>query len=451
MSYLLLRIIANTSLGNTPTGADRELPQWNGPNPTAVRIQSILYWSLSSSLFAAFVATLGKQWLNRYASEDRGSAADRGRQRKLKMDGMIAWKFDFVIEFLPILLQVSYLLLGCALSKYLFPISEAVSGVLIAFTAVGFLLYSLITLIATLNFNCPFQTPPSLLLGFLIRTKRSKGCGRWMKERWTKFMHNGPNTPPRLDTVDGNNVIEHNTIPMDAMDRPSPLFSRDVDWDVYVLDSDCIAFMFGMPAEMDATVAILGFIPEIVWHNGIREIPLKPLYQTFIECFDRSSGHLVLKWAFRDMAYLSGKALLHVAIQRKCIDDEFEQDMSELIAGQHQVVESKHIEGDPDLETTLHMISQVLGGFEIVRQQNQQKISVSISHHAWMVRILLYRAWDALEKNTPLPSDVTQFIRHSLRLEPRPSDLISADYLFMLFLVLGIKVNWDDLWVTNKR
>ena len=453
MSYALLMIIANTSLGNTPTGTDSTFPRWNGPDPTASHAQSILYSSLSTSLFAAFVAMLGKQWLNRYASVDRGSAVDRGRERKRKMDGMITWKFDLVMEFLPLLLQAALLLLGCALSQYLFFINKTVSSVLIGFTAVGLLLYSLITFAATFSFNCPFQTPPSLILRFLIRTKYSKRCRRWtrhilsqMKKWWTKLMRNSPNTLPRLDTVGGNNVISHTELPMAAMNQPLPLFDQDTDWGAYVLDSDCIAFMFGMPAEMDVTAAILGFIPEIVWHAGIQEIPLNALYQTFLECFDRSSGHLVLKWAFRDMAYLSGKALLHVAIQRRCIDD-----MPEFIAGRRQVVELKHIEGDPDMESTLHMISHVIGGFELVRQQNQRIFSFTISHHAWMVHVLLYRAWDALEKGTPPPRDVTEFIRHSLRLEPPPPARISADYLFMLCLVLGIRMHWNDLSMIDKR
>jgi hypothetical protein len=67
MSYTLLKIIANVSLGNVPTGDDAAFPQWNGPDPTIVHVQAILYSSLAASLLAALIAILGKQWLNRYA------------------------------------------------------------------------------------------------------------------------------------------------------------------------------------------------------------------------------------------------------------------------------------------------------------------------------------------------------------------------------------------------
>ena len=55
-------------------------------NRSNVQVQAILYACLAASLFSAFLAMLGKQWLNRYASVDmRGSAIERcqNRQRKL--------------------------------------------------------------------------------------------------------------------------------------------------------------------------------------------------------------------------------------------------------------------------------------------------------------------------------------------------------------------------------
>ncbi|KAF9645866.1 hypothetical protein BDM02DRAFT_3062169, partial [Thelephora ganbajun] len=57
LNHTLLKIIA---------GVDTPLPQWNGPDSTTVYVQATLYTSLLVSLLAAFIATLGKQWLNRY-------------------------------------------------------------------------------------------------------------------------------------------------------------------------------------------------------------------------------------------------------------------------------------------------------------------------------------------------------------------------------------------------
>ena len=113
MSYHLLKIVASVSLGNVPTGADAAFPQWNGPDPIIVNVKVILYSSLAASVLAAFIAMSGKQWLNRYAQvEMRGSIIDRGRHRQRKMNGMVTWHFDLVMECLPLILQAALLLLG---------------------------------------------------------------------------------------------------------------------------------------------------------------------------------------------------------------------------------------------------------------------------------------------------------------------------------------------------
>ena len=109
---------------------------------------------------------------------------------------------------------------------------------------------------------------------------------------------------------------------------------------------------------------------------------------------------------------------------------------------------SKHYEADSDLESTLGVIDRVFGDFEPMRWQD---FSFTIPHHAWMGHILLYRAWDVTTKGGPLPDDVTQFVLHSLRLQPPPPAPIVADCLFIVGLALGIELHIDDLLVVDKR
>ena len=164
MNHTLLKIIASTALGNIPTGADATFLEWNGPDSAIVRVQAILYSSLLASLLAALIAMLGKQWLNHYASVERGSIIVRGQDQKRKMDGMVTWRFGLVMECLPLMLQAALLLLGYALSDYLLSINKVVASVIIGFTAFGLLFYLLIVSAATLSYTCPFQTPLSLIL-----------------------------------------------------------------------------------------------------------------------------------------------------------------------------------------------------------------------------------------------------------------------------------------------
>ena len=76
----LLRVLIH-KIDNTTFGGDvPALPQWTGPPRRIIQVQCLLYASLSVSLFSSFLAMLGKQWLNRYASIDvRGSAIERSQ------------------------------------------------------------------------------------------------------------------------------------------------------------------------------------------------------------------------------------------------------------------------------------------------------------------------------------------------------------------------------------
>ena len=461
MSYQLLVIIANASLGNHPTGAAATFPQWTGPNPTAVNINAILYASLAASLLSAFVAMLGKQWLNRYSQmEMRGSVIDRSRHRQRKMNGMVTWHFDLVMECLPLMLQAALLLLGYALSDYLFFINKAISGVIIGFTTFGLLFYLLIVSAATFSYNCPFQTPLSLILRFMIRfdnehrkyLERTKKwfTGFFSKGKRPRQNSGGPYGLGRFGTFDGNSIGDHIELAMaNASEQPPPLFNKETDWNGYVLDSNCIAWMFEMSMDADVIMAIMRFIPEVVWHAGIRTTPLERLYDTVLECFDRSSGRPAVIPKLRNKAYLSAKALLHLAIQRKCIGDESDKAMFKSISNRHPIMGYKHYEGDSDLESTLGIIDRVFGDFEPMYWQN---FSLSTQHHAWMGHILLYRAWDVITRQgEPLPDDIKEFVLHSLRLEPPPPAPIVADCLLIIGLVLGIKLHIDDLLVVDKR
>ena len=167
---ILLYKMDNTTFGNqVPT-----LPQWTGPPPAMVHVQAILFASLSVSLLSAFLAMLGKQWLNRYVSTDnRGSAIDRCQNRQRKLDGIAAWYFDSVMESLPLMLQVALLLLGCALSRYLWETSMTVASVVIGVTSFGLLLYLLILAVGTAWESCPYQTPGSRFLRYMGPTVHS--------------------------------------------------------------------------------------------------------------------------------------------------------------------------------------------------------------------------------------------------------------------------------------
>ncbi|KAJ6599779.1 hypothetical protein DFH09DRAFT_1303149 [Mycena vulgaris] len=85
--------------------------------------QGLLYISLFSTLLAALLAVLGKQWLTYYlAAGERGTIEARGLERQRKFDGLRKWKFDTVMQMFPLLLQLGLFLFSAALSIYLWRI-----------------------------------------------------------------------------------------------------------------------------------------------------------------------------------------------------------------------------------------------------------------------------------------------------------------------------------------
>jgi len=91
---MLYKMDNTTFSSNIPS-----LPQWTGAPRGITHVQTMLYASLAASLFSAFLVMLGKQWLNRYVSTGiRGTAIERNQDRQRKLDGIITWYFDHLME-----------------------------------------------------------------------------------------------------------------------------------------------------------------------------------------------------------------------------------------------------------------------------------------------------------------------------------------------------------------
>ena len=116
---------------------------------------------------------LGKQWLNRYEAIDmRGSAIERSHNRQRKLDGIIAWYFDHVLDSLPLMLQAALLLLGCALSRYLLEINIIVASVALGVTSFGVIFCLFIVIAGTASEICPYQTPGARIFRHILHQLR---------------------------------------------------------------------------------------------------------------------------------------------------------------------------------------------------------------------------------------------------------------------------------------
>ena len=156
MRFLIYSI--NSSAFATPP----DLPAWNGPSEEIVVASNLLYASLATSL-AAFVAMLGKQWVNRYTRNKGESIVERCGDRQRKFNGLRRWHFHILMESLPVALQLALLLLGCGLSQYTWVVNQTVASTIISVTGFGILFYIAIVVAGIISYECSFQTPLSLV------------------------------------------------------------------------------------------------------------------------------------------------------------------------------------------------------------------------------------------------------------------------------------------------
>ncbi|KAJ7020921.1 hypothetical protein C8F04DRAFT_276461 [Mycena alexandri] len=144
--------------------------------PVAIVVaQSLLYFSLLSTLLAALLAVLGKQWLLHYDSlGERGTIEERGLERQRKLDGLRRWHFDLVMQIFPLLLQFALLLFAAALSVYLWTIHIVLASIVLGFTSLGAVFYGLMVASALVSLDSPFQTPLTTILRVVIKLLQKK-------------------------------------------------------------------------------------------------------------------------------------------------------------------------------------------------------------------------------------------------------------------------------------
>ena len=171
-SVAILRLILLALNQSAILNESLAVPPVQGNPPTEIVTASgLMYASLLISLLAAFVAMLGKQWLNRYLRHVGGSMVERCGDRQRKYDGLPEWPFHLVLEALPVMLQIA-LLLVCGLCRWMASINTTVAGVLIALTVLGVLFYLGIVVAGTSSYTCPFQTPGSAALRGMLKKVR---------------------------------------------------------------------------------------------------------------------------------------------------------------------------------------------------------------------------------------------------------------------------------------
>ncbi|KAF9642485.1 hypothetical protein BDM02DRAFT_2091673 [Thelephora ganbajun] len=285
MTAAYMRILIHTMNNSLFPDADPNSIAWTGPPANIVTVQSLLYASLMASLFAAFLAMLGKQRVSRYLLNQGGSAVDKSRDRQRKLDGLKEWGFYLAIESLPVVLQLALLLLGGALSLYLWTISRTVAGVIIAITLFVVTLYIFLTLAATFYHNCPYQTPLSIvfraIIGYLGYTDAALTRWAWYLIRLLPSTRNLGRILRNLRRGIRSVVVrlcciptvveEAEHIPLaSVVASPSRIFEDvSIDREACKADTRCIFWVLDSMTDINIISSTVRFAADMMWYPEI--------------------------------------------------------------------------------------------------------------------------------------------------------------------------------------
>ncbi|RDX49686.1 hypothetical protein OH76DRAFT_506518 [Lentinus brumalis] len=150
-------------LGDAKTPA---APVW------VVVLNALWFSSLISSLAAASIAIMVKQWLTEYQSGLSGTSRQTARLRQLRLNSLQRWRVKEIVSFLPVLLQIASGLFFAGLLILLWNLNRTVAIVGTFFVAI-LLAFSLGTIILpSIATHCSYLSPPSRLLFELTRPWR---------------------------------------------------------------------------------------------------------------------------------------------------------------------------------------------------------------------------------------------------------------------------------------
>jgi len=273
-----------------------------------------MYASLMISVLAAFVAMLGKQWLNRYLRNSGGSMIERCGDRQRKFNGLKRWPLHFFVESLPVMLQAALLLLACGLCRHMWSINAPVACTLITLTGLGVAFYIGIVIAGMSSYACPFQTPASIALhgpwkkvrrgivSLIVRSKR-------VLSRTHRIWKRGFRSLLRRQS--------QSTIPLEVVQvhRPEPWLGPKDFATIRRTNADdvqCVSWILGNITDPEALDAALPLAGEIQWLDyGVDFRPIHRLIiTTFMSCFDPAR---TLYPGSRDRAYYSGRAMLWIS------------------------------------------------------------------------------------------------------------------------------------------
>ena len=325
-------------MNNTAFGKDIPSPTQlsGGPSLAIVQVQAMLYASLAVSLFSALLAMLGKQWLNRYESADmRGTVIERSQNRQRKLNGIICWCFERVIEAPPQMLQLALLLLGCAMSRYLWEVDATIQLVVLSFTSFGVIFYLFIVVAGIASENCPYQTPGSDILrsatstvasafkrattsSETARTIRGK---QWPQEPWWYRVTHRLLGALITDAFSLGRAVAWRLVTFARRMYARPSTQRyGLDQETALLDLQCISWILQTSLDKGVQLSALEYLATIVAPTDFDPTLVAGCFNILAGCVKVTDNAATVTRGSERLGIASATYLLHLTLHLSAVD-----------------------------------------------------------------------------------------------------------------------------------
>ena len=450
--------------GNIPS-----LPQWTGAPRGIIHVQAMLYASLAASLFSAFLAMLGKQWLNRYVSIGmRGTAIERSQDRQRKLGGIIIWYFDHVMESLPVMLQVALLLLGCALSFYLWKINVTVACVVLSVTALGVIFYAFVVVAGTASTSCPYQTPVARVLRNILPSISSLLCSAFhdlvdgskclilfSSKKWYMWWNWRSNIsfllmyilsfPLNLayDAFQLSRVMIRALI---ALAFRIPIWirsarsirARGTNQQTAALDSQSISWILQTSLEKGIRLSTLGFLATTPTLADFNPLLVPNCFDIFIDCVNVNKRNAVIVQGMEQLAEASAMCFF-LTYSHLSIANPMSSVLADICRHYRRTFPRNLDFGRLPFSHTLGAIHQALyPGWPPIEVPTEWTDHKSTSHLT-LAHAFSKLSWSNGQRGS-VPRLCLSFALHYLSQDPLPPPSITADCLLIIAIDMGCNV-----------
>ncbi|KAG9099253.1 hypothetical protein FS749_001717 [Ceratobasidium sp. UAMH 11750] len=134
-----------------------ELPQFSA-SMSARWVNGLWFTALALSLAAALIAMLSKEWLTTFATSRSRSPRIYTLHHQKRLRGLADWRAWLIIDLLPSMLHLSFLLFSLGLAIHLWTLDSGIAIAEVVVAGLTFLFYVGTTVLGAVCDSCPFVT-----------------------------------------------------------------------------------------------------------------------------------------------------------------------------------------------------------------------------------------------------------------------------------------------------